>query len=354
MSRGNYKNNARTKGFSLVEIMVGMTLGLFTAVIIMQVFSVFENQKRTTTAISDAQENGLMTLVQLEQAVRNAGGGLTDSAAFDCDHLYSQYNGIVPAPGIPATTGAPLAPVVITDGGAGGSDTITTLQGSDFLGSSTATLTNTMPQPSSELDVSRTMGFVEGNLILVCQGGNCTVMQVTQIQGAALKLQHNPGIAAPYNPPGNFYNTAPGNTWPAYTTGAKILSFGGGFVVNTYTVANNDLQLTVNSAPAITVVKDIVSVQAQYGIANVGSQDVTAWVDATGIWAPGTLTTAKVKQIKAVRVTVVARSSKKEAANVTTSFPGGVDISALPNWQQYRYRVYTTIIPLRNVIWANL
>ena len=36
-------------GFSLVELMVGLVIGLMATLVIMQVFSTFEGQKRTTT-----------------------------------------------------------------------------------------------------------------------------------------------------------------------------------------------------------------------------------------------------------------------------------------------------------------
>lgn len=353
----NLQSRDHAKGFSLVEIMVGMTLGLFTVLVIMQAFSVFENQKRTTTAGSDAQENGLMAIVQLEQDIRNAGAGITDSAAFNCNAIFSYYESggttTIPAPGVPSSV---MAPVAITDGGATGSDTITMTRGTEFLGSIPATITDSMPQPSAELNVNRTTGFTDGNLILVSQGSNCTVMKVTQVQGAALKIQHNPAASGPsYNPSANFYNTAPGNTWPTFTSGAKILNFGD-LIVNTFSVdANYSLQMVDKSAAVTTLVKDIVSLQAQYGISTAaGVQDVTSWVDATAASGFNTLDSDKVKRIKAVRITVVARSSKKEAGNVTTTAPGGVDISTLPDWQKYRYRVYTTIIPLRNIIWANV
>lgn len=353
----NLQNRDHAKGFSLVEIMVGMTLGLFTVLVIMQAFSVFENQKRTTTAGSDAQENGLMAIVQLEQEIRNAGTGLADSAALNCNAIFSYYESggttTIPAPGVPASV---MAPVAITDGGATGSDTITMTRGTEFLGSIPATITDSMPQPSAELNVNRTTGFTDGDLILVSQGSNCTVMKVTQVQGAALKIQHNPAASGPsYNPSASFYNTAPGNTWPTFTSGAKILNFGD-LIVNTYSVdANYSLQMVDKSAAVTTLVKDIVSLQAQYGISTTaGVQDVTSWVDATAASGFNTLDSDKVKRIKAIRITVVARSGKKEVGNVTTSAPGGVNISNLPNWQKYRYRVYTTIIPLRNIIWANV
>lgn len=354
------------RGFSLVELMVGMTIGLLVVLVIMQSFSIFETQKRTTTAGSDAQSSGLMAMTQLEQEIRNAGAGFTSDSAFSCSTIYSYYNdGTSTTTPVPAFSGG-MAPVSITDGGTG-SDTITIKRGTDFLGSIPASITDAMPQPSSELNVSFTQGFAIGDKILISQNGYCTVMEVTQVQEAALKIQHNPGASGPtWNPAANFYNTAPGNTWPGsggtappgYTTGAKILNVGD-MVVKTYSIdANNNLQVvdsSTNLASSVTypLVKDIVSLQAQYGVSSAaGVQAVSSWEDATGTWS--TLDSTEIKRIKAIRLTIVARSSKKEISDVTTSAPGGVNVSNLTDWQKYRYRVYTTIIPLRNIIWSNV
>ena len=357
----------RNRGFSLVELMVGMTIGLLVVIVIMQSFTVFESQKRTTTAGSDAQTNGLMVMTQLEQEIRNSGGGFTSDSAFSCNTIYSYFNDgttvTSPAPAFTST----LAPVMITDGGAG-SDTITIKRGTNFLGSIPATLTSEMPNTSAELNVTSTQGFVEPNKILVSQNGVCTVMETTQVQDATLKIQHNPAGSGPsWNPPANFFNTPPGDSWPGatgvaappnYTTGAKILNIGD-LVVKTYSIdANNNLQVldsSTNLAANATypLVRDIVSLQAEYGISTgTGVQPVSSWVAATGTWSA--LDATEIARIKAIRLTLVARSSKKETANVTTAAPGGVDVSNLTDWQKYRYRVYTTIIPLRNIIWSNI
>lgn len=347
------------RGFSLVELMVGMTIGLLVVLVIMQSFSIFETQKRTTTAGSDAQSSGLMAMTQLEQEIRNAGTGFTSDAAFDCSNMYSYYeassgNAITP---VPAFSGG-MAPVTITDGGTG-PDTIAIKRGTDFLGSIPATITDGMPQPSSELNVSFTQGFTTGDKIIVSQGGSCTVMEVTQVQEAALKIQHNSGGFPSWNPDGSCYtgtNACVG--WPTFTTGAKVLNIGD-MVVKTYSIdANNNLQVvdsSTNLASSVTypLVKDIVSLQAQYGVSSAaGVQAVSSWVDATGTWSA--LDSSEIKRIKAIRLTIVARSSKKEISDVTTSAPGGVNVSNLTDWQKYRYRVYTTIIPLRNIIWSNV
>jgi type IV pilus assembly protein PilW len=268
-----------------------------------------------------------------------------------------------------------MIPVQITDGGTG-PDTILVKRSGDLLGAIPATLTKTMPSSSSELNMSSTTGFADGDVVLAIDPttGNCTVMLVTQVQGAALKLQHNPGDTTTYNPSVSFQNT---NGWPAYTSGAKIEKIGQ-MISHSFTVnASNQLVLndqTVPTATTTTVLSaDIVSLKAQYGIADAGSQDVNAWVKATAATGWNVLDTTKVKRIKAVRVAIIARSNKREATDVTPACTDGggtvvnangpciwsdsepvVNLSANADWKKYRYRIYQTIIPLRNVIWAGV
>ena len=65
-----------SRGFTLVEIMVGVLIGLIGTVVIFQVFAVSEGQKRTTTGAGDAQQNGVFALFQVERDLRTAGFGL--------------------------------------------------------------------------------------------------------------------------------------------------------------------------------------------------------------------------------------------------------------------------------------
>lgn len=366
----------RQHGVGLVETMVGLTLGLLVTLVIMQVWGAFEAQKQRTINGASAQVNGLLALTQLEQEVRNAGAGLTDSAAFDCVNVYSYYkSGGTEVSPVPAFAVGNMIPVQITDGGAG-PDTLTIKRSGDLLGAIPALLTQTMPFSSSELNVNFTTGFNLGDLVLAVDSpsGNCTVMLVTQVQGAADKLQHNPGDPVTYNPDAAFQAT---NSWPAYTSGDKIEKIGQ-LVAHQFSLdAKRQLTLTDLSNPAGTATSvvgtDIVSLQAQYGVASTGSQDVNAWVNATAASGWAVLDPAKVRRIKAVRLAIVARSARKEGGNVTTPCtnaagavvnPNGpciwadaepvVNLSSDPDWKKYRYRVYQAIIPLRNVIWAGV
>jgi len=369
----------RQFGVGLIEIMVGLALGLLITLIITQVWGNFESQKQRSVSGSSAQENGLLALTELEQDIRMSGAGLTDPAAFDCTTVFSYYEtGGTSVSPVPAYAGGvAMAPVQISDGGLG-SDTLLVKRGADLLGSLPATIAEAMPSSSAELKMSSTAGFSDGDKVVAIDRltGKCTIMLITQVQGAAVKLQHNPGGTTTYNPTVSYQNA---NGWPAFDAGAKVLKIGD-LISHSYTTnASAELIMTdfsnPNSSPAITLASDIVKLKAQYGIASASGQDVNDWVDASVASGWNTLDTAKVKRIKAIRLVIVARSSKQEASNVTapcTNVSGGVnngpcawidsladpapiiDLSENSSWRKYRYKVYQTIIPIRNVIWAGV
>ncbi len=362
----------RQRGFSLVEMLVGLAIGLIASGAIIQTFSTYEAQKRSTVAGSEAQENGLVALAQLEQDIHNAGSGIADPAIFDCTQAQTYtYSSAAGGP-IPNFS---LAPLVITAGAtATASDTVQVNTG-DLLGGLPAYTTQPMTKPNVPLTLTRIDNFVPDDLMVVTQGGNCTVMQVTKVDSASNSVDHNPS---------GFYNPTPSvtMTWPVYTTGARVLN-PKTIVSKLFAVNGVNLQLTTSNvgvAPSVdtfALVHNVVLMKAQYGVAPIGSQSVDTWVNATGAWTPAALAAspANRKRIKAVRFVVVSRSDKQEGTNVTTACTNVslqvnngpcawrdsvanpapiVDLSADPAWQKYRYKVYQTIVPLRNVLWGNV
>ena len=372
---------ARHQGFSLVEIMVGLVIGMIGMIVIMQVFDLSEKQKRTTSGGADAQSNGAIALYMIERDTRMAGWGMDSAVYASCSTSFSYCDGSEACGGEAGALDLNFAPVRITDGGTN-PDTVTIQLYADpnldtFKYPASTVISKSMPQSSSELNVNSVAGCVDGGMVLVAQAGRCTLMQITQIQGTALKLQHNPGASGIYNPPANYQNA---NNWPAYTAGATLSCFPpssrGPLYQKVYAIdtASRQLRRTDNTVtPAVTdepVTAEIFDLQAQYGIAPADSQTVDEWVDATGAtWANPSL--ADWRRIKAVRIALVARSAQYEkptapgeACTTTTDamatkwaswaddvfstddYPG--------DWRCYRYKTFETVVPLRNVIWGNL
>jgi hypothetical protein len=239
---------------------------------------------------------------------------------------------------------------------------------------------------------------------------NCIFMEVTKINSN--QIVHATGtyslansaasVLARFNPP-NF--TGPNATMALTYSGNKLISNSvtrvynlGNIhdaqdfpatqnprtpVYNIYSVANNSLtvanQFVVSGGvPTSSAIADnIVHMRADYGLddgqpaGTAGDGILDRFLDPAAFNA---LPTPPWQNIISIRIAVVARSALAEkagpgtACNGTTPFPTwsgassaarGFDLStmALPAtvtaWDCYRYRVFETIVPVRNSIWRS-
>jgi type IV pilus assembly protein PilW len=365
-------------GMSLMEILVAMAIGLIGIVVITQTYLVNENYKRSTTSAGGAQTNGALALYSIERDARMGGWGFAWSAVLGCSGLRWHFNGDYsnpPGGGLPLLQPVPVA---IADGGAG-PDTITVMYGTGTERVIPATLSTTMASAGANIEVDNSQGFSDspGDLILLTQGSTCAMVQVTGLTGG--QLQHAAGVNAPYNPAG-------GGALPAFSVNSLVFNLGRP-IVNTYSINNNALQVaslfTSTSStvvpsytPAATpIVANIVDLQAQYGKDNgVNNGTVTAAVYVANDGAvdsydntPPT-NAADWQQVLSVRIGVLARSEhyvKPDTAGgpctATTAaptwangqaFPAPGDFTNVTNQARcYGYRVFETVVPLRNMIW---
>jgi type IV pilus assembly protein PilW len=366
-------------GFTLIELMVGMAIGLLATIIIMQVMSLFEAQRRTTTGSADAQTNGGIALYSIAREVQMAGFSLFPviDSALECATATTTY-------GATGITGG-LNPITITEGvavaGVSASDSITIRYGDSLMGGAIGQISAMSGNAASLVS---NLGCKVGDTTLVSTGTTCAMSSVTAVAAGnspppplpSVTLQDATGAVAKAN-------LACLGTWNQVTyavdpaTGnlnrTSVVTFGG--------------VTTTNTTPSVV---GVVNLQVQYGIAaSANSNQVTRWVNAknvadlgaaavdgvsTGVdWGAG-LTVANRNRIKAIRVAVVARNAKIEpdvvtaaCSSTTAAAPTGLcawagsvaspapilDLSqGDANWARYRYRVFETIIPLRNVIWA--
>lgn len=332
MESSNKRSSFRQAGFTLVEIMVGLAIGMLATLVIMQVFSVFETQKRVTTGTTDAQTNGSIALYNIGRELQMAGYPLIPIAdsPLECTTLTFGATGI-----------SGISPVTLTDGA---SDTITIRYGNSQMG---GVPTQIGALTGNDATVDSNLGCQAGDITLITNGTTCAMSSASAVAGTT---------------------TVTLTDTTAAIAGANLSCLG---AWNEITYAVNNGNLERSGIPNVT---DIVNLQAQYGVsATANSNQVTQWVDATGgTWAAPAV--ADRNRIKAIRIAVVARNPKMEPAAVTntcsstnSAAPTGlcawagnasspaptIDLSAGdPDWLRYRYRVFETIIPLRNMIWS--
>lgn len=358
-------------GFSLAELLISMALALIALLVIGSVIVINERFQHSTIGTSDAQTTGALALYTLERDARMAGYGLTNSNALGCSPIQYYYSAggsncgaaCYSKPANPASLLPDLqfVPVVIEDGIAGAPDAITFAFANPSARIIPGVIKEDMPQPSAELKLEEITGFNTNDLVIVYQAGvGCVLMQITQVQGAAAqKLQHNSGNSAPYNPVGG------GSLFPAFSKGALVFNMGKP-TTRRYDVVNNQLRLieyfSYTSAAAIptfntnaeVLYDQVVDLQAEYGKDTNNDQIVDTWDNVTPI--PGS---ADWLQILAVRVGILTRSKDQErpeggACNATTVLPawaGGNFALAGGVPSCFKFRVFETVVPLRNMIW---
>jgi type IV pilus assembly protein PilW len=369
---------------SLVDVLVGMVIGLIGMIVVFQSFNAFEGQKRTTTVTNDAQESGLMGLSTIEREIRLAGYGMF----YQNDTICTGYRQWVNNNPVELTN---FLPVVITNGASDGPDTIALTFSTSGFGATPSQVQVDFKGGIPEVVVDNTISnkvYKAGDYILVGRTGQaCTRLQVSSIRTDPqnprfLALKVEAGSTAPANPPADKLNLLlPSGGYTNDRIRPTVVANMGQMRRVAYSVnidANNNGNLQVEDLTAATaavpIAAGIVGLQAQYGIsATTNSQEVTSWVNATGSWANPAF--ADQGRVKAVRIALVARSQLREKDELqgldvtctnnsgnndkgpcawrdTTANPAPIfDLSAKSDWKHHRYRVYETIVPLRNVMW---
>jgi type IV pilus assembly protein PilW len=345
------------KGFSLIEIMVGMTVGLIGMVVIMQVYAVSEANRATTTTGGDAQQSGALGLQTIERDVRMAGYGINVAGFLGCS--VRAYSAGPPARDFNFT----FVPVLITQGAGNLPDTITVTYSSSSMVSSPASITQNMPSPAATYKVNNRYGFAEGDLVIAAEAGkDCSLAQVTGVPGSpgqSDNVIHNSGTytnAQGANVPAQY--NKPAGLGVSYTTSAKLYNIGPLPINNTYSIQNNVLQLD-SSFLGITesIADSVMDLQAEYGIDTNADGVVDTYQVSADANGDGVINDADWSRVLSMRLGLVARSLKREpGCNITTTVPtwlGGTfnNITADANWRCYRYRVYQSNIVIRNMLW---
>ena len=105
-------HHARQGGFTLVELMVAVLLGLLTVLVISQVLVQSEARRRTISSGSDAQLNGALALFTLQRDIQMAGYGTAANPGSMGCKLQGQF-GSTASPSTSFENA--LAPVVIAN-----------------------------------------------------------------------------------------------------------------------------------------------------------------------------------------------------------------------------------------------
>lgn len=374
----------RSAGFSLVELMVGVGVGLLSTIVIATVLANSEQQKRANSSGTDAQIAGTLALHELERSLTEAGYGLsTDVNSVGCA-LAAKYGGL-PVAGAPAD----LAPVVITPGADGKPSTIRVTRSNTAQFSLPAQVQAPYFNPGSggtvatTVVVQSTLGMSAGDLLAAVAApasplktgtgvGSCTVFQATALNADNRGIQRT--IDAAWNGLGDL-GALGGSHYVVNLGGLETQTFtvspakdAEGKDTAQYQLALTRFSLRDRTSTSQVLQMGIVDMKAFYGKDNDNDGAVDAYDTTTPTTIDGWLA------VKSVRLALLARSATFEKAEVTGVAPNwdvgknipvagstecgsskciAMNPAVSTDWKHYHYRLYEVVVPLRNQLWRS-
>jgi type IV pilus assembly protein PilW len=336
------------RGISLIELMIGLAIGLMVSLAALSSLRVFSASQRQGSVAGGGVLNAGAALGVLKNDVAAAGMGFFDGRSPLCDRLNLSVG---PSAVIDGTAFAPLAiSRVLTQ------DQLDIFYATDVAAGVPLALLAT--SDTTRTDTLSTLPTAVGQAVLLAPTatGLCTVRSATAITPAT-------EVSAQIISYGNagMHNQAAFTTAGVYPGGARLSQLGT-LRWHRYRVVDNNLVLEQPLLGRTAVLaRGVVALRVQYGTADTGSSTLTGWYGPTDAgW--GSLTAASIGQLRAVRVGLVGRHAQKDkpdpasgqcTASASKPVLFGTTIEPdVSDWACWRFHTATLVVPLRNVVWG--
>jgi len=347
------------RGFSMVELMVAMTIGLIILLALGRLFVGTKKSYNTQDALARMQENGRIAMHLLIRDVRMAGyygcfdnidkinSTLNPVGGYDPFLAKYQIEGMEKSSGTWYPSGTSSAK---PDAGMKADTDALSLRMLDT--SNPINIEQEMPNSSASLFVNAGHGLQANDVIMVtdCQSGD--IMQLTNVNPSGTSgkdnLVHNAGGSTPGNSTQKLQKP--------YSKGAKVMKF----IDRIYYVADKDpggktivptLYRKDNTKAPEPLVEGVESMQVLYGVDTDGDKVPNVYLKA-GV--AGLQTETEWSKVKAVRVILLTRTVNGQGTDVnpadyTIDFDkdGTVDLTVKKGDRNQR-RTFDSSVLLRN------
>lgn len=375
----------RQKGVSIIELMIGMTMGLLISIALVRSFSSNEVFSRAVSGRADAQMSGAMAFWRMNRELRLSGSGIGHGPnLWGCPLRVSKNSTTLlpastpwPEPFASTTQTLRLVPIAVrNDTGPGGSDQLIMMAGSPGA--------NVVPTPANifsaaSIDLNTTTGFSAGDLLIMndaSAAGDCYLGQIDNTFVPAAAGMAAPttvpttNAGAPFNHASGFMDlvaATPAGDFTVVNIGATPVIQMVGMNERNELVVYDPLQIYTGATP-LPVAQNIVQFQALYGVddgTNGGTLNdnvIDDWVVPDGIFGFDNVHAEAGNSlwIKAVRIAMLTRSttpSGNQSPAQWTLFPDQpvekrflVDIAT--DKRRFSHEVFDIIVPLRNQVSA--
>lgn len=341
---------ARQRGVSIVEVMVGMVVSLLVGLAATGAAISFSASQRMGVGVGGGMVNVNTTLASVKSDITAGGLGFFGDDAFMCGRMNLSVGAVT------LMDNQAFAPVRITRGAV--NDQIDILFGSRVEAGANARLRAASTGALADLDNFLPVQVGDAVLLASAPGATtpqpCLFRTVTAVTAAVppapMRLtfantgNHNAGIFA---------------TGTAYPSEARV-ALVGRLEWRRYRLVGTDLVVERPLVGDSTVIaRNVMTFRAQYGVSSAAASSTTleSWEDASGAtWA--NLSAASVRRVRALRLGLVVRSPIRDKADdlgqceATSNLPTLFGQSVTPDvtdWTCYRFSTSTVTVPLRNV-----
>ncbi len=311
----------RSRGLTLVEVMVALVVGLILSAGAIQIFISSKKTYQTTDAVSRIQENGRYALHFLSKDVRAAGFWGCAQDIEMTNHVDDSGGGL--------DLGGP--PLIGTEGGAD-PDSLTIRSASQDRRRS---VTQSMPNTSANLFLTLTDDINVGDVMIITDCEAADAFVVTNNNTNNDNLAHNTGSitnSTLENATKNFSRRYDESA-TAYAARQKTYEIG--------TTAEGEPALvrTVNGNSEV-LVAGVQDMQLTYGVDTSNDETVDVYVQANNVSSWG--------DVLAVRVALLMRSRDANVVDTaqTYYFPGPSD--AITATDRHLYQAFNATTTLRN------
>jgi type IV pilus assembly protein PilW len=376
-------------GFSLVELLVSMAIGLVVTLAVTRVLIYSQEARLTTTTLNDVNQGANYVALALDRAVRSAGSGFSQQRRnFGCLLNASRASTVLlpapsalPAPFASVTGPFRLAPVVVfPSASSAGSDVIAVMTGASGFGEVAVPLV-TGKTTSTQVQVVNTVGFVPDGLLLLADEAlsACMVQQISSSfadpgdQTLPLAGSYYTATGAQVNlvdfgVSGTSYATALGQQSATVVNPPEFKLYGVG---DNLTLFSYDLLRMDGVDTAVPVSDGVVEMHAVYRVDTDGDGKADGWRDPGASpsvgYAPSELldgstgARSRLASIVALRVGLILRTSLAEktppavAQDTYTLFSGLAGVNPVTRTlsageKSYRFRTLEFTIPVRNLL----
>lgn len=315
-ANGIARGPRRSRGLTLVEVMVALVVGLILSAGAIQIFVSSKQAFRTTDAVSRIQENGRYALQFLAKDIRQAG-------FWGCAQNLELNNTLNSGGGVDFDG----PPIEGTEGGSGAPDSLTLRSASQ---DHRLDLKQAMPRTSAALTVDSKNNIEVGDIMIITDCEAADVFQVTNTQDNSASVVHNTGTGTPGNATKEF-SRAYGPSATAYAARERI------YTIDTTPEGEPALVRTVNGNRQV-LVAGVQDMQLTYGVDTNNDETVNVYVQANNVgnW----------EDVLAVRMALLVRSRDDNVVDTSQTyyFPGPDNAQAAPDRRLYQAFNATTTI----------